>query len=86
MKLDVPSSNIVDAAGNLDTSWASFFGKVKNDTVWRGRAETTANRPTVGIEVGTPYFDTTLGKPIWALTVPGGGGAITWVDATGAVV
>ncbi|OIN55728.1 hypothetical protein [Arsenicibacter rosenii] len=31
-----------------------------------GRNGTTANRPgTVGLPTGYPYYDTTLGKPIW---------------------
>lgn len=40
---------------------------------------TTADRPTRGLWAGRPYFDTTLGKPIW---YSGTG----WVDATGAAV
>jgi len=40
---------------------------------------TTANRPTKGLYTGKPYFDTTLGKPIWYKTAG-------WVDATGAGV
>lgn len=43
-------------------------------------AETTANRPTVTqADDGLPFFDTTLGKPIWALSTSATG----WVDATG---
>jgi len=41
---------------------------------------TTANRPT-SVPVGTPYFDMTLGKPIWLKTAPS-----TWADATGTTV
>ena len=41
---------------------------------------TTENRPST-TTVGTQYFDTTLGKPIWLKTSTG-----TWVDATGATV
>jgi hypothetical protein len=39
----------------------------------------SAYRP-VAPEVGTPYFDTTLGKPIWYK------GSSTWVDSTGATM
>lgn len=53
-----------------------------DNTVWhsgnQGGAGTTAERPT-GRAVGTMYFDTTLGKPIWY-------NGADWVDATGAVV
>lgn len=45
---------------------------------------TTANRPTTRLYVGRPYFDTSLGKPIWVLSVAAG--VATWCDATGAVV
>lgn len=41
---------------------------------------TTLQRPTTA-GVGTQYFDTTLGKPIWLKTAPS-----TWVDSTGTVV
>jgi hypothetical protein len=40
---------------------------------------TSAGRP-ISPSIGTPYFDTTLSKPIWYK------GAGTWVDATGATV
>lgn len=40
---------------------------------------TTANRPS-NPAVGTTYFDTTLGKPVWYK------GSSVWVDATGATV
>ena len=43
---------------------------------------TTANRPTVGLFTGRPYYDTTLGKPIWLESVR----PTVWVDATGAAV
>ncbi len=42
---------------------------------------TTAQRPTADfIDVGFRYFDTTLGKPIFAKAISGS--TITWVDAT----
>ena len=39
-------------------------------------ASTTANRPVTFLRVGRPWFDTTLGKPIWW-------DGTQWVDATG---
>lgn len=87
MKFDIPGpDNFTDDAGSATSVWVAFFTKLRNGIVWRSQAATTAQRPTSGVEVGTPYFDTTLGKPIWAKTVPGSGGAISWVDATGAAV
>lgn len=55
-------------------AWFSAMGRLANDITMSG---TSANRPTTGLYVGRPYFDTTLGKPIW-FKDPG------WVDATGA--
>lgn len=87
MKFDVPDpADFVDADGSLTRESVAFITKVRNGIVWRSQAGTTAQRPTTGVEVGTPYFDTTLGKQINAKTVPGSGGAITWVDGAGVVV
>lgn len=41
---------------------------------------TTAQRPTNTVQIGSFYFDTQIGKPIWKKT------ATTWCDATGATV
>lgn len=71
-------------SGGFSREWVAFMTKLKNDAVWRGRSGTTAQRPTDGLEVGTPYYDTTLGKPIWVHT-PAPAPAV-WHDATGAVV
>lgn len=42
----------------------------------------TADRPTKNLFVGRPYFDATLGKPIWLKSVR----PTVWVDATGTSV
>lgn len=50
---------------------------------------TTAQRPAGAfIDIGYEYFDTTLGKPIYAsaLTDASSEVSVTWVDATGATV
>ncbi len=39
----------------------------------------TASRPTEQLVIGQPFFDTTLGLPIWW-------NGTDWIDATGAVV
>jgi hypothetical protein len=49
---------------------------------------TTSDRPAIPT-IGMMFFDTTLGKPIWAKTVTSNGDGTytaTWVDATGATV
>ena len=45
------------------------------------KADTTANRPTTGLQGGAMMFDTTLGKPIWYDWAKA-----AWVDANGTVV
>lgn len=46
----------------------------------------TADRPTLAIaDKGYMYFDTDLGKPIYAQSITSGG-VVTWVDAAGQVV
>lgn len=65
----------------------SAKGWVEADGATAGvlRSGTTAQRPTGGaIYVGYRYFDTTLGKPIFAKTISGD--TVTWVDATGTTV
>lgn len=87
MKLDMPGTDsAVDAKGTLSTQLVAFLTKLRNNVVWRSRSGTTAKRPTDGVEIGTPYFDTTLNMPIWAKTVPGSGAAITWVRYDGTAV
>lgn len=82
MKFDTPSDNPLNEAGDDFTqSWTAFFTKVRNVCVGRSQSGTTAQRPTKGLEIGLPFFDTTLGKPIWIKTVTP---AVAWVDATGA--
>ena len=59
-----------------------MFVRVGNSTSWDNwyrlgtQSGTTENRPTKVVLNGTPYYDTTLGKPIWY-------NAGVWKDATG---
>lgn len=63
--------------------WRNFFNAAYNICNALTQSGTTAQRPIALLWVGRPFFDTTLGIPIWILTpVPGP----IWVDATGAVV
>ena len=66
----------------IPVSWASWLGKVRSYAGAVSDSGTTAQRPTAGLFVARPYFDTTLGKPIWLKTVS----PSVWVDATGASV
>ena len=75
----------MDMEGNLkppSEGWRAFFSAVYNATNALTMSGTTANRPVTFIYVGRPYFDTTLGIPIWVKTT----NPTVWVNATGAVV
>lgn len=83
MKLDAPSpGQAVDGGGAFTPMWDAFFTRVRDALVARSQFGTTAQRPTTKLEIGIPYFDVTLGKPIWVKTVS----PRVWVDATGAAV
>lgn len=61
------------------TAWAEWFNQVYTVCFALQQSGVTAKRPTTNLWTGRPYFDTTLGKPIWYKTAG-------WVDATGASV
>jgi hypothetical protein len=63
--------------------WASWFTTAQNILQAVSSSGTTAQRPTKNQFVGMPYFDTTLGIPVWLLTP---GNAPVWVNATGSAV
>ena len=50
----------------VQIAWYGAVGRLCNALT---RSGVTANRPTKGLYIGMPYFDTTLaagaGKPIW---------------------
>ena len=72
--------NVKSVASNTPT-WCEADGAVAGTK----RSGTTAQRPTgSAIYVGYRYFDTTIGKPIFAKTISGD--TVTWVDATGTTV
>lgn len=84
MKFDMPTpASDVDQDGNFDRGWVAYFTRVTNAIVGRSQYGTTAQRPTSGLEIGTPYWDSTLQKPVWCSQVKP---AVVWKDATGAIV
>lgn len=69
----------------ISQGWASWLVAVFNAVFAIYQSGTTAQRPTVGLWIGRPYFDTDLaadGKPIWYNANASTG----WCDATGAAV
>jgi len=61
-----PQGEII--AMNLNTQWAAFFHSLQQTVFNVSRSGPTASRPTSDLEgrfVGMPFFDTTLGLPIF---------------------
>ena len=58
-----------------------YFGQLDNflQVLATPTSGVTANRPTLELQIGQYYFDTTLGHPIWY-------DGTNWVDATGSTV
>lgn len=54
----------------------NFLGQLFRACLAIYESGATAQRPVTGLWIGRPYFDTTLGKPIWYKS-PG------WVKADG---
>lgn len=79
---------VVDMSGDHphnDTDWIAFFSVLQMIAFASTRSGTTAQRPTSatpGRWVGMPYYDTTIGKPIWLQSVV----PDVWITAAGAVV
>lgn len=83
--INTPPLSSVDAMNDdgtlsdVNAEWRQFFQAVYLVCFSVQQSGTTANRPTKFLWTGRPYFDTTLGKPVWYKTAG-------WVDATGAPV
>ena len=77
-----------DEKGNilaLKTEWASFFHALQQVAFISTRSGATGSRPTSSTGtrfIGEPYFDTTLGKPVFLKIAS----TNVWVDAAGNVV
>lgn len=78
-------SPVAGQNGAPTREWQAFFHTV-GDVVYNvTRSGPTASRPTSSQDnrwVGMPYFDTTLGKPIFLKSV----NPDVWVDGSGAAV
>lgn len=70
-------------AERFTAQWAGWFSTAQIILQAASGSGATNARPTQGQFVGMPYFDTTLGIPIWLKTP---GAVSVWVDATGAPV
>jgi hypothetical protein len=72
-------SKIAEDSGTAGSSWVEFFSEVFKSIRALQNSGTTAQRPTKGLYVGRPYFDTTLNRPIWYT-------GTNWIRADGVVV
>lgn len=72
-----PNQIAVQQNDKVSDHWQEFFSNVFTSIFALQKSGTTAQRPTKGLYIGLPYFDTTLGTPIWY-------SGSDWVDATGA--
>ncbi len=63
--INQPPNSAVDEGSQVSQGWATFFNTVFQILAAMTLSGTTAQRPTRFFWVGRPYFDTTLGLPIW---------------------
>ena len=76
-----PQGEIVSMT--LKSQWAAFFHSLQQTVFNVSRSGPTASRPTSDLEgrfVGMPYFDTSIGKPVFLKIAS----TDVWVDAAGA--
>jgi len=84
----IPSDSrfVEQGTWRLRTIWQTWLESVNYWLRPLGQNGATAGRPVdstqVPLYIGQPYFDTTLGKPIWVKSR----NPTVWCDATGAAV
>ena len=71
-----------DPSKRFTAAWAGWLSAAQTILSDIGNSGTTTQRPTTQLYVGKPYFDTTLGLPIWMMAPA----TNTWVNAAGAIV
>lgn len=77
MKVAPPGSVVTRGGLPAARPWVTWAATTSALLTALAASGTTANRPTTFLFTGRPYFDTTLGQPIWY-------DGSQWVDATGA--
>lgn len=69
-------------SANFTPAWMGWLSQAQTILQDASASGATTDRPQTQLYVGKPYFDTTLGIPIW-MKIPG---TFTWVNAAGAIV
>lgn len=77
--INQPPQTPVDQRGAVSQGWATFFSAVFSILDALTQSGATTSRPTKFLWVGRPFYDVTLGIPIW---YTGTG----WADAAGGAV
>jgi hypothetical protein len=75
-----PLRQSLQAEQGYPAAWLQWFADLSHLVSVMSGSGPSSQRPAPPPFIGYQYFDTTLGKPIWAKT------ASQWVDATGAPV
>jgi hypothetical protein len=73
---------IADASGKVPASWQEFFSSLFKAVNGSQQSGVLLHRPTQGLWVGRPYFDTTLGYPVYLKSA----NPSVWVDSAGNTV
>ena len=81
LRLESPQGQVVDKDLTALPVWFSWFIRMGDVMVALTTSGTTVQRPTKLLWKGRPYFDTTLGKPIWVKSTS----PTVWVDGVGTV-
>lgn len=77
--------NVPITSESITFPWQQWAEKVDRTVTAARTGGSTSNRPRAKeAYLWMTYFDTTLGKPVWAKTISPT--AVVWVDATGATV
>lgn len=74
-KLDLQNRAVT--VSPFTSTWVQWLTELFHAIEVLALAGTTAQRPNPAPAIGCTYFDTTLGRPIWAKTLT------VWVDASG---
>lgn len=81
--LPLPPLTAKEDPYHFSPAWAGWLSTAQYILQDMSNSGTTAQRPTNNQYIGKPYFDTTLGIPIWMKTP---GTSPVWVNGAGAAV
>lgn len=81
-EFDFPADTpVTDKNGTMPVPWGQWFSRAQAILLSVRQSGTTANRPVSVLWIGRRYFDTTIGKPVYLLSI----GPNVWVDGAGVV-